>query len=159
MNDEPKTNNGNLISSIIKPQEVRVLMGNFDDEISEFVSDLIKLVIKNKYDLKFLTSNCRSEILELSDRETIDIFILVINNIGSVNVVEDRLENSLQLIKQIKTKHGKPVIALCGWKKDVSIIDRAKLSADFFFLMPFTTDAFIDAIEKCLAMLPRIDSE
>jgi len=132
----------------LKRQQVRVLMGNFDDALNESLFEYIELIFKNNYYLKFFISNDRQEILEIADKESVDIFILVINNIGNFNVVEDRLENNLQLITQIKMIYGKPVIALCGWwDNDDSIIERAKISADFFFFMPFEFEVFKDAIE------------
>ena len=40
---------------------------------------------------------------------------------------------------------------------DSSLIARAKLAADFFFPLPFETDAFRKAFEKCLTMLNGFD--
>ena len=144
-----------------KKQQIRVLIGNFDDLLNEGIFEYIETIFKNKYDLKFIASNDYAEISELADKESVDIFILVINNLGpwSCNIVEERMENSLQLIHQIKTIYKKPVIALCGWRKDASVIERAKISADFFFFMPFEWDVFKDAIEKCFEMLPGFESE
>lgn len=178
MSNEPKPNKGELIpsrtSSLVrkksglikrgleliyelKNQQVRVLIGNFDDAMNDIFSELIKGVIKNKYDLKVLLSFYGEEILELADNESVDIFILIMNNIRfrPVYTVQERMENSLQLITQIKTTYGKPVIVLSGWTKDSSLIARAKLAADFFFPLPFELDAFREAIEKCFDMLPR----
>ena len=108
-------------------QQVRVLMGNFDDLVNECISDAIEVVIKNKYDLKLIVSNDGQEILELTDKKPADLFILVINNIHheGLNALEDRMENSLILINQIKTTYKKPVIALCGWRKNAFLIDWA----------------------------------
>ena len=135
-----------------KKKQLRVLMGNFDDALNGSILDLIQLMIKNKYELNFFRSDYGPEIMDLAERELIDIFILVINNIDhwAFNALEDRLEASLKLITQIKAIYEKPVIALCGWRKDTSVIDRAKQYADFFFLMPFEFDVLKDAIEKCL---------
>ena len=176
MSDESKTNKGELIPSInrnlarkksglvnsglelmseLKKQQVRVQIGNFEDPLSEF----IKEVIKDKYDLKLGSSFYGHELLELAENGAIDIFILIMNNIrfSSVDSVGDRLINSLQLITQIKTTYGRPVIALSGWEEDSSLTARAKLAADFYFHLPFKVDAFMEAFEKCLEMLPGFD--
>lgn len=144
-----------------KKQQIKVLMSSGDDDLDGSVFEFLELTFKNKYDLKFIASDNGPKILELADKKSIDIFILVINNIHlwGLNTLEDRLENNLQLITQIKTKYGKPVIALLGWREDSSVIERAKIFADFFFFIPFEFDLFKDAIEKCFEMLPRFESE
>lgn len=181
MSDEPKANKGELIPSInrslarkksglakrgleliheLKKQQVRVQIGNaFEVVFTELFSDLIKEVIKDKYNLKLGSSSYGQELLELAENGTIDIFILLMNNIrfSGVDSVGDRLVNSLQLITQIKMTYGRPVIALSAWKEDSSLIARAKLAADFYLQMPCKIDAFMDAFEKCLEMLPRFD--
>ena len=181
MSDEPKPNKGELIPSINrslarkksglvkrgleliqeqKKQQVRVQIGDaFEDGFTDIFSDLIKKVVKDKYDLKLGSSSYGQELLELAENGAIDIFILIMNNIRffSVDSVGDRLVNSLQLISQIKTTYGRPVIAMSSWTEDSSLISRAKLAADFYLQMPFKIDAFLEAFEKCLEMLPGFD--
>ena len=84
----------------------------------------------------------------------------MLNNIRFFPVlpVQERLQNSLNLINQIKSKYEKPVIVLSGPLEDYSsLLTKAKLAADFFFLLPFKLAAFLQAIEKCFAMLPGFD--
>lgn len=181
MTDKPKPNKGELIPSInrslarkksglvkrgleliheLKKQQVRVLIGNFDDDLTDLFHVLIKQVIKDKYDLKVRSSFYGEEILKLAAKESVDLLILIINNISfrPENSVQDRLENSLHLITEIKTRHGRPVIALSGLGENYSsLIAKAKLAADFYFPLPFETDAFMKAIEKCLTMLNGFD--
>ncbi len=179
MSDEPKPNKGELIPSInrslarkksglpngleliheLKKPQVRVLIGNFEESMNDIFSEVIKEVIKNKYDLKVRLSFYGEEILELAENGAIDIFILIMNNIwfSGVDSVENRLVNSLQLITQIKMTCGRPVIALSTWKEDHSLVARAKLAADFYLQMPFNMDAFIETFKKCLEMLPGFD--
>ncbi|MCD6250194.1 MAG: hypothetical protein J7J98_07695 [candidate division Zixibacteria bacterium] len=73
MSDEPKPNKGELIPSINRSlmrkksglvnhelehiselikQQVRVQIGNFENPLNDVLSELIKEVIKDKYDLK-----------------------------------------------------------------------------------------------------------
>nr|MDA3790917.1 hypothetical protein [Desulfobacula sp.] len=141
-----------------KKKQVRVLIGTGDSLMDKGFSDVIELVNKNKYDLKFILSYDYSEILDLIDKESVDIFILLMNNIGPFDLgVDSRLENSLQLIDKIKLEHRKPVIALLAWMENASVIERAKISADHFFFCPPNVEAFMDAFEKCLDMLPGFD--
>ena len=112
-----------------------------------------------RYNLKLGSSSYGQELLELAENGAIDIFILIMNNIrfSGVDSAGDRLVNSLQLITQIKMTYGRPVIALSAWKEDSSLIARAKLAADFYLQMPCKIDAFVEAFEKCLEMLPVFD--
>ena len=137
-----------------KKQQVRVIIGCGDDGISEYLADLVKEASNNKYDLKFFTSFYSEEILELADREAIDIFILVMNNIDCYDYpIRERMENSLELIAQIKSTFEKPVIALSAWTEDFSQIERVELIADFFFPLPFEPSDIMEAVEESFDML------
>lgn len=184
MNDKPKANKGELIPSLersltrkksglakrgleliheLKKQQVQVVIGNFDDPVNRVFIEVIREVIKNKYYLKVITFIYGEEILEIADKKLVDIFIFVMNNLlhgREGNTFEDSFENSLQLITQVKTTYGKPVIALLSSStclEHPSYVTKAKIAADFFFQMPFKLDAFRYAIEKCFDMLPGFD--
>jgi DNA-binding NarL/FixJ family response regulator len=138
-----------------KKQQVRVIIGCCDDDgISEYLSDLVKEASKNKYDLKVFISFYSEEILELADREAIDIFILILNNIDCFDYpIRERMENSLELITQIKSTYERPVIALSGWTEDFTQIERVELIADFFFPLPFEPSDIMEAVEESFDML------
>ena len=137
-------------------EQVQVLIGNFDDPLNGLLAEFIKEVIKDKYDLKLRVAFYGEDIVKLANKESIDIFILVLNNIAflPVHPVQKRLEISLQFITHIKMTYGRPVIALSGWLEDSSLVARTKLVVDFFFPLPFKVDAFKEAIEKCLNIQP-----
>ena len=101
MSDEHKPNKGEFIPSInrslarknsglvkrglelvheLKKQQVRVLIGNFDGWLTDLVSKLIKKVIKDKYDLEVGSSVYGEELLELAEKEAVDI--VEKNNVG-----------------------------------------------------------------------------
>jgi len=126
------------------------------DLLTDWISELIKKeVIKGKVALKVDICSYGEELLEVADRSEIDMFILTLNNIKfrSVLPVQDPFQNSLQLINQIKTKYGKPVIVLSDPLEGFSsIIERARMSTDFFFLLPFEADPFLEAVERGLRM-------
>ena len=137
-----------------KKQQVRVIIGCGDDGISEYLTDLVKEASKNKYDLKVFISFYSEEILELADSEAIDIFILIMNNIDCFDYpIRERMENSLELITQIKSTYERPVIALSGWTEDFSQIERVELIADFFFPLPFEPSDIVEAVEESFDML------
>lgn len=137
-----------------KIQQLRVLIGTHDDALPGLLSDFLTEVIKCKYDLKVFRTVYAEEILEIAKNGEIDLFILMINNIiGYCASVEDRGAKPPQLVELIKTVCGKPVIALTGWLEH-PYVEQASRDADFFFQTPFSAEPFMEAIEKCLRMLP-----
>ena len=68
-----------------------------------------------------------------------------------------RLVKSLELITQIKKTYGRPVICLSGLSENSSLVTRAKLIADFYNRIPLERDAFLEAFDKCVKMLPGFD--
>ncbi len=143
----------------LKRQQVRVQIGGAsEDSFSELFSAIIKDVVKDKYNLSIVSSSHGEELLELAGKDDIDIFIFIMNNIrfAAACPVEDRLENSLKLITQIKTTYGRPIIALSGLKEDSSLIARTKLVADFYLQLPFKNDALKEVFEKCLEIITSV---
>jgi len=141
----------------VKKQNLEVLIGNHDVGITDIISQSIKSLVKDKYDLKVRSSWRIEEILELAENNTIDIFLLVLNNIRVFysNPAEGRFDDSLELIVKIKTTWGSPVITFSGSRlDDHSFVERVKQTADFFFPLPFKLDVFEEAFNKCLDMLP-----
>ncbi len=133
-------------------KQVRVQIGNSDDPINDALSGWIKEAFESEYDLRFGSCFHGHELLELAEKGAVDVFILCMNNIAFSKFlpIEDRLENCLQLIIQIRATHGIPVIAMCGWEEDSTLIAQAKLAADCYLSTPCKTDALIEAFRKCL---------
>jgi len=124
------------------------------------ISEVINEVIKEKCNLKVLSSFYGEEILEIADKEYVDIFIIILNNIrfSEVFTIKERIENSVRLITKIKKKYSKPLIAISGWKEDPFLIEKVKTTADFFFTIPFELDAFMKAVEKCMEMIKKCNT-
>jgi hypothetical protein len=143
----------------LKKRQLEVVIGNSEDVITEYIAECVKRVIEDKYDLKVRSFFCGEDLLEQAKNSAADIFIIVINNITfrSVYPPQEHLQYSIQLITQIKTIYHVPIIALSGLS-DPSLVMRSKIAgADFFFPMPFKPDTFMEAIEKCLDMLPGVN--
>lgn len=137
-------------------QKVRALIGDFENNYRELFTEFIKI----KYDPIIRVSPYCDDILEYAENGSIDIFILVINNLcfsgveSSSSSIDDQLEKSLQLITQIKTICARPVIALSTFDESSPLITRSKLIADFYFQMPFKPEPFLEAIEECIGKAP-----
>jgi len=137
-------------------QPLNVLIGNYEESINTLISEMVKEVIQDKFDLTILTCSHSENILLEADENPIDLFIIIINNIifPSASTIQDSVENPLQLLAHIKTKYQKPIIALSGWSDNSTLSDEVKYLSDFFFLLPFEPDSLGEAIEKCLNILP-----
>ena len=133
-------------------RQVNILIGNLDDGLTDLLSELIRDVIKDKYDLKVRSSAYGEELLKLAENRTVDIFILVLNNIKFIDNLSYTMAMAsvMNLITFFKKTYEKPVIALSDWITDSPFVMMAKLSADFFFPLPFEHDSFKEAIQKCL---------
>lgn len=135
-------------------RQVRILISDLPNNVSESLSDVIKQVIGDKYDSKFVTTPYAHELLEFAEGHMFDIFILILNNIIllSENVsTQNRLEKSLEIVTHLTEKYRRPVIALAGWPDDPSFAERAKLAgARFFFRLPVKPKDFGVAVEQCL---------
>jgi hypothetical protein len=142
-----------------KMTQVRVLH-NFKHILpADDLSFLLKKANKGRYNLKINEFAGGEELIEIYEKGVIDIFILVLNNIwfSNPNSGVTSLERSVKLVSQIKSKYERPVavIACCGYEVDSFLIERSKQTADFYFSLPFSMDAFIQAFEKCLRMIQR----
>ncbi|NTU72718.1 hypothetical protein HGB07_00905 [Candidatus Roizmanbacteria bacterium] len=140
----------------VKDKQITVLSATVDDLCSRVWSDFLKEITKNKCDLKFLFSFDSEEILNLADKKSIDVFILVIGNIVfRDDYTNDRyLENSLQLITHIKKVCEKPVIVVSSCLLIESpLIAQVRIAGNFHIQIPVKADAFRDAFNKCLDML------
>jgi hypothetical protein len=145
----------------LKKRQIRVVIGNGEENINELISELVKDVIHNKYDLTIKSVFYGEELMKIAENNDADIFIFIVNNIRfrPFYPPQERIEKSLHLITQIKKTPGKPVIALSPAliKLDtgVSIALEEKVKqtgADFYFPLPFNDDDFKMAFEKCISL-------
>lgn len=137
---------------ILSKKRLNVVIGNFCDPINELISYVLFEVAKDQYDVRIKIIFSGEEILELTKQQSVDIFIIIMNNIffEKCDVAPDRFEKSLHLISQIKSSYRKPIICLSGWKKDPDIKEKAKANSDFYLDMPFKIEALKKAIKGCI---------
>ena len=181
MSDEAKPNKGELIPSInrnlarkksglvkrglelmseLNKQELKIGFADYQDgHIGEILCEFIRSEISDKYNVKDRWSYYGDELLEFAETGAVDIFILNLNcitNSGETLGLHGRLEHSYKIITQIKTTYPTfLIIAHSAWKNQA---ERAKLAgADFYFQDPTNLEDFMEAIEKCLNMLPKFN--
>jgi hypothetical protein len=152
-------------SESMKPlnkRQIRVVIGNGEENINELISELIKDVINNKYGLTIKSVFYGEELMEIAENNDADIFIVIVNNIRfrPFYPPQERIEKSLHLITQIKKMLGKPVIALYPplIKLDTGVTipleEKVKQTrADFYFPLPSNPDDFKMAFEKCIGLV------
>jgi len=181
MSDEPKPNKGELIPSInrslarkksglvkrglelmseLKKQELKICFADYGDGgIREVLCEVIRSKISDKYNVKDRWSYYGDKLLEFAETGAVDIFILNLNCITNSSETLDghgRLQHSYEIITQIKTTYPTfLIIAHSGWENQA---ERVKLAgADFYFEDPMNLEDFMEAIEKCLDMLPKFN--
>lgn len=181
MSDEPKPNKGELIPSIncslarkksglvkrgleliseLKQQELKIGFADYEGGCYDrLLYKCIRLKVGDKYNVKDRYSHYGDELLEFAETGAVDIFILNLNcitNSGETLGLHGRLEHSYKIITQIKTTYPTfLIIAHSAWENQA---ERAKLAgADFYFQDPINIEDFMEAIEKCLIMLPKFN--
>jgi DNA-binding NtrC family response regulator len=124
--------------------------------IAQIISRIIKDKFENKYNLRVSIYFYGEDLLELADREIIDVFIPILNNLAwKDDSKANHIEANLQLITHIKEKYRKPVIALCGYCTTSDAVRAFKNGCDDFFTLPFIPEDFVEAVERCLEMNSR----
>ena len=145
------------LSNEIKKRRVKVLIGDEPPMgiIGSVISAYIQKEFLKNYVLKFESWLRCEEIIEHAKKGSVDIFILILENIYrsavSPNIV-DRTEMGLKLSSQIKKQYRKPVIALSGWTEG-TYVERAKSVSDFYFPLPCKLDELKIAFDNCLKFI------
>lgn len=145
------------LSNEIKKRRVRVLIG--DDPpmgiIGSVISAYIQKEFSKNYVLKFMFTPRGEEIIDHAKKGSMDIFILILNNI-IYSTVSSSLEMSLKHNSEIRKQYGRPVIGLSGYTED-TYVEMVKSVFDFFLPLPCKLDELRIAFDKCLKMLPEFD--
>ena len=147
------------MSGKLKRRQLRVLIGNHDDLMNEYIEKFIEKIIKDKYELSVASVWPGEKILNFAKKHPIELYIIVINNIifRSENLsVEHRIEKALWLVKFLRETYGSPVIALYGWPDDPWFPEKAKQAgANYCFRMPPKSKELQRAIENCLGLMTK----
>jgi len=127
-----------------RKRQIKVVIGSVEENLSELISECVKEIINDRFDLTLKTIYYGEELMKIAENDDVDIFIVVVNSIRfhPSYSPQERIEKSLQLITQIKKTYGKPVIALSGWLDNLALSAEniMKAGADFYFPLPVNHD-------------------
>jgi len=139
----------------LETRPLKVLLHG-DKHLSQTIVEHLKLIYQGRYNVTgfIMELSWASEIVYLAETQTIDVFILILNNIiftSEKRSSEDHIENILNLLTLMRKTYGKPIIGLFTWPDDPSFEKRAKdAGADIVLRMPFKWEAFQKVFESCL---------
>jgi hypothetical protein len=147
----------NPMSGKLKKDQLRVLIGNPEDLISEAIEEFIEKIISDEFGLSVTSVWSGEDILKFAKEYPVDIFIIVTNNIifrSEDLSAEHRIEKALQLVQFLRNEYKRPVIALYGWPDDPLFPEKAKqFGATFCIKLPPTQEEFQESIEMCMELI------
>jgi CheY-like chemotaxis protein len=114
---------------------------------------MLEIEFANKYDLSIAETPYVSKLLAQAQREAVDLFILLLNNmrLSDLPFPDNKKrwgEAMLEVLAHLRQTYHKPVIAMTGlpmWKEEE--IKRA--GAGFLFLLPFEREPLVNALKQC----------
>jgi len=124
----------------------------------EWLTDVIGDIVNNEYELMIHSTYLSNEILQQARNNNIDLFCMTLNNIiytDCDSLPDDRTENTLKFVSNIKNEFQKPIIAMAGWPNDPEYAKRViSAGADCFFKIPVKISDYQDAVRTVLANRP-----
>lgn len=102
-----------------------------------------------------------SKFLEYAQAESIDVFLIVLNNIipdaDAMFPETGRLDQALKILSYLKERYHKPVFALSGYfpAKINLAAEALRAGADYFSALPPNADDFVQAMRSCLEHADR----
>ena len=130
---------------------ITIVIGDIDTIHIEFITELLQDCIGRKHELNVPHFQFAGEIVEYASANEVDLFVLFLNNIlfrSSNAPVESRMRQVMRLVWDLKTKHERPIIGICGID---TYEDFASIAGvDYFFTVPFNPREFSTAVQECL---------
>ena len=139
----------------MRPQK-RVLMSINEPDITKLLIFMFEKWFGQQYDLSIAETPYAGQLLTLAQREPIDLFVLLLNNMFYSDIADleekNRVQSGLAVIAQLKQTYQKPVITMTGWppSEDTWTQENTKQAgADFLFFLPLEGELFRNAVNKC----------
>jgi len=137
------------------PQK-RVLMAINEPDITKILTLSLKKYFGQKYDLSIAETPYAGRLLALAQRETADLFILLLNNMFYSDIPslleKNRVESGLAVITYLKETYQKPVIAMTGWypyEGSWTVANTKQAGASFLLFIPVEGSLFRNVVRHC----------
>lgn len=141
----------------MRPQK-RVLMSINEPTITKVITLTLKKEFADTYDLSIAEIPSVAKLLVQAQREGVDLFILLLNNMHTSEVQfldgkKNWFEARLEVITHLRQTYRRPVIAMTGWypgdaSRTEEIIKEA--GASFFLPIPVEGGTLTKAVNQCL---------
>jgi len=141
----------------MRPQK-RVLMSINEPGITKVITLTLQKEFSNTYNLSVAETPHVAKLLAHAQREAVDLFILLLNNVDLsdvpfLNEKKNWLEARSAIITHLRQTYHKPVIALAGWYPgEVSRTEETfkQAGASFFFPIPVEGATLKNGVRQCL---------
>jgi tetratricopeptide (TPR) repeat protein len=128
-----------------------VLYGQCDGDLDCLLTEeFLHERLLSRYALEVVRVADGADVLREAETGKYDLFVLFLNNI--IMPKGGHRDLIVGLVRRVKQQCGKPIITLCGLRRDAAFAEEVTAAgADFFFLVPFDAQEWSAAIECCLA--------
>lgn len=131
----------------------RVLMCINEPGITEVLTLTLEKEFAHKYDLSIAETRYIDKLLAHAQKEAIDLFILLLNNMVYSDVklcpAKRGADFRLDVIAQLRRSYQKPVIALTGLPLRYTEQNTKEAGASFLFVLPVEGRPLMDAVKQC----------
>jgi len=131
--------------------ELNVFIGTDESVIIDFLKEIIEEKYVTNYKFNFISAYIDSDIIEVADKKSFDIFILHLNNIlctGDYTSSTEVICRGVEFISFIKGRYNKPIISFSVFKEYAGKAEKA--GALSFIRLPFEIKEFESAFDKSL---------
>ena len=137
---------------------IPIQIGNMCPKLTRSLANIMRHTARDiQYDLCIEWTPLGDELAEKAQIDSAKIYVLIVNSIvfedQSASDSQPHLENTLNLITNIKVFNNRPVIAMATEsvvEEYPNIIGKIEKTADFFFQLPAQLADFEIAFRMCL---------
>ena len=136
---------------------LKILVGNREPNLTGDLARVVRHCLGDRREVVFIEVDKESEICQAAGKESLDLMILMLENISYDLSANDRRrsveQHGEELVAHLKSRYSTPVIAITRHRYN-GRADPARrlrlLGANAFFYLPFDPAAFSLVVECCL---------
>lgn len=144
------------MSSVTEHPVVTVALGGHHDGLTELFTVLTQHTIGDEYRLKLVEADFADELLDVAQRNAIDLFIILLNptlRYSTASAPEHRL-GDIEILNHLKSTYKKPLVVVHNGYAGYAGEAIRQAGADAVFGMPFDCREFKDALTSCRIQPP-----